>query len=95
MESAEVGIGAAKAEQEKIEADERKKAQFAQLIEKRREQEEATRKAMIENEQKRILEEDAAKAKEAQNAAAEQKQKEAADMEAALKKEVDEINATM
>ncbi len=65
LESAEVGIGAAKAEAEKARLAELKKQQFAQLIEKRRAEEEEKRKALIEEEQKKILAEDLAKQKEA------------------------------
>jgi len=64
MESAEVGIGAAKAIAEKARLAELKKQQFAALIETRRKEEEAKRKAMIEEEQKKIMEEDLAKQKE-------------------------------
>ncbi len=66
MESAEVGIGAAKAEYEAELAKKKKKAQFAQLIEKRREEEEKQRKELIEQEQKKVMEEEVQRAKEAQ-----------------------------
>lgn len=65
LESAEVGIGAAKAEEEKARLAELKKKQFAALIEQRRQEEEAKRKALIEEEQKKIMEEDLAKQKAA------------------------------
>lgn len=65
LESAEVGIGAAKAIEEKARLAELKKQQFAALIENRRKEEEAKRKALIEEEQKKIMEEDLAKQKEA------------------------------
>ena len=97
MESAEVGIGAAKAEEEKLRLAEIKKKQFAALIEKRRADEEANRKALIEAEQKKILEEDLAKQKEKFEEAKRQKEadeKDRADtLEKAIKEETARIEA--
>ena len=84
FESAEVGIGAAKAEEEKEKLRELKKKQFEALIEERRAAAEAEKKATIEAEQKRILEEDTAKQKEAMKKQKEEKFAENAAFEAQM-----------
>ena len=84
FESAEVGIGAAKAEEEKERRKEQKKKQFEALIEERRAQAEAEKKATIEAEQKRILEEDTAKQKEAMKKQKEEKAAEQAAFDAEM-----------
>lgn len=84
FESAEVGIGAAKAEEEKQRIKELKKKQFEALIEERRAAAEAEKKATIEAEQKRILEEDTAKQKEAMKQKEEEKRAEQAAFDAQM-----------
>ena len=79
FESAAVGIGAARAEEEKEKMKELKKKQFEALIDERRAAAEAERKAAIEAEQKKILEEDTAKQKEQMK---KQREQEAAEKEA-------------
>ena len=97
FESAQVGIGAAKAEEEKERIKELKKKQFEALIEERRAAAEAERKATIEAEQKRILEEDTAKQKEAMKQKKEEEMAERAafdaEMEAAKAAAVAQMDA--
>ena len=93
MESAEVGIGKAQAEAEKLRLAELKKKQFAQLIESRRKDEEAKRAALIEAEQKRIMEEDLNNKKAAFAEKQRQKEEEQREHDAAMAAALGEVEA--
>jgi hypothetical protein len=95
FESAEVGVGAARAEEEKEKLKELKKKQFEALIEERRAAAEAERKAAIEAEQKKILEEDTAKQKEQMRKQREQEAAEKADFEASMEAAKAEASASV
>jgi hypothetical protein len=92
LESAEVGIGKAKAIEEKKRKEELKNKQFAALIEKRRKDEEAKRKALIEEEQKKIMEEDLAQKKAAFEEKKRQKEQEEKVHQEALEQALQAVN---